>query len=81
MAAEAIKSFICQSEIPGLSQKGQADFLVKVESPVVLLTSCFQKWTEFDKQELSRYKTTAGTPIALRSQGPHSDARTRYKNI
>lgn len=45
MAAEAIKSFICQSEIAGLSQEGgQADFLQKGRVlVVVLLTSCFSE--------------------------------------
>lgn len=55
MTAEAIKSFICPSEIPGLSQEGgQADFLQKVESLLSFsLPRVFEKWTEFDKQNLA----------------------------
>ena len=55
MAAEAIKSFICPSEIPRLSQEGgQADFLQKVESLLSFSSPrAFLKWTEFDKQNLA----------------------------
>lgn len=60
--AAGIKSFICQSEIPGLSQEGsQADFLQKVES-LLLFSSprAFQKWTEFDKQNLAGTRQQLG---------------------
>lgn len=61
MTAATMKSFICQSEIPGLSQEGgQADFLQKVQSLLSSSPRAFQKWTEFDKQNLAGTRQQVG---------------------
>lgn len=62
MTAGTMKSFICQSEIPGLSQEGgQADFLQKVQSLLSFSSPrALQKWTEFDKQNLAGTRQQVG---------------------
>lgn len=84
MAVGAIKSFICQSEIPGLSQgRGSGWLFAKGAVLVVLPTSCSSEIDRIWQAELSRYETTAGTLIGLRDicRGPHSDAKTGQRNI
>lgn len=82
MAFGAIKSFICQSEIPGLSPGRGSDWLFcKRWSPfVVPLISCFSE-DRIWQAELCRYKATAGTTIGLRDiyRGACVDATTEYK--
>lgn len=79
MAFGAIKSFICQSEIPGLSPGRGSDWLFcKRWSPfVVPLISCFSE-DRIWQAELCRYKATAGTTVGLRDiyRGACVDATT-----
>lgn len=84
MAAEAIKSFICQSEIPGLSQEGgQADFLQKVESLLSFSSPrAFQKWTEFDRQNLAGTRQQLGLLLGSEaSTGGHALMQEQDRKI
>lgn len=85
MAAGAMKSFICQAEIPGLSHGRGSEWLFAEGSVLVVFhpSSCFSEIDRIWQAELSRYKTTAGTPIVLRDvcRRPHPDTRTGEENI
>lgn len=59
MAVGAIKSFICQSEIPGLSQGRGSGWLSAKGALLVLPNPCFSEMDRIWQAELSGYQATA----------------------
>lgn len=68
MAIGAIKSFICQSKISGLSQgRGSVPLLAKGAVLLFVPPHAFQKRTEFDKQNLAGTRQQLDSSRAQRS--------------